>query len=114
MFVSNIKILYYDRIDVFGGIDVDKISASKEPNICRYWYFLGKEFKVQQSVCNWCHDASMMFINPKNIAILNICSIDYRCTISESEAVNLLQNAHLSEKVDNYNSKKNLNTYKTV
>ena len=106
MFVSNIKILYYDRIEVFGGIDVDKTSASKEPNICHYWYFLGKEFKVQQSVCNWCHDASLMFINPKNIAILNICSIDYRCIISKSEAVNLLQNAHLSKKVDNYNSKK--------
>ena len=36
-----------------------------------------------------------------DIAILNICGIDYRCIvngISKSKAVNLIQNADLSEK----------------
>ena len=28
--------LYYDRIDVSEGIDVNKTSASKECDICRY------------------------------------------------------------------------------
>ena len=28
--------LYYDRIDVLEGIDVDKTSVSKECNICHY------------------------------------------------------------------------------
>ena len=28
--------LYYDRIDVFEGIDINKRSASKECNICHY------------------------------------------------------------------------------
>ena len=31
--------LYYDRIDICEGIDVNKISAWKECYICHYWYF---------------------------------------------------------------------------
>ena len=31
--------LYYDRIDVFGGIDTNETSTSKECVICHYWYF---------------------------------------------------------------------------
>ena len=37
----------------------------------------------------------MMFINLNNIAVLNICGVDYRCiinSISKGEAVNLLEN----------------------
>ena len=37
--------LYYDRIDVSEGIGVNKTGASKECDICRYWYFLDREFK---------------------------------------------------------------------
>ena len=31
--------LYYDRIDVSEGTDVNKTTASKKCNICHYWYF---------------------------------------------------------------------------
>ena len=31
--------LYYERIDVFEGIDIDETSASKECDICHYWNF---------------------------------------------------------------------------
>ena len=31
--------LYYDRIDVSEGIDVNKLRKSKERDICHYWYF---------------------------------------------------------------------------
>ena len=36
--------LYYDRTDVSEGIDINKSSASKECDICYYWYFLNKAF----------------------------------------------------------------------
>ena len=36
--MNNIKVLCYDRIDVFEGTDVNKTSKSKECNICHYWY----------------------------------------------------------------------------
>ena len=31
--------LHFDRIDVSEGIDVNKTSASKECDICHYWFF---------------------------------------------------------------------------
>ena len=42
--------LYYNKIDISDGIDVNKTSASKESDICYYWYFLKKGFKFQQYV----------------------------------------------------------------
>ena len=32
--------IYYDRIDVSKGIDVNITNASKECHVCHYWYFL--------------------------------------------------------------------------
>ena len=34
--------LYFDRIDVSEGIDVNKKSKSKECDVCHYWYSLNK------------------------------------------------------------------------
>ena len=50
------KILEYDRIDISEGIDVNKTSASKECDICHYWYFKDIGFKYEPYLCNGCHD----------------------------------------------------------
>ena len=39
--------LYFDRTEAFEGIDVNKTSATKECDICHYWYFLDKVFNFQ-------------------------------------------------------------------
>ena len=31
--------LEYDRIDISEGIDINEINASKQCDICHYWYF---------------------------------------------------------------------------
>ena len=36
--------LEYDRIDISEEIDVNKTNASKEYDICHYWYFLDDSF----------------------------------------------------------------------
>ena len=64
--------LYFERIDVSEGIDVNKTSALKECDICHYWYFLNNSFKFQPNVCNRCHDLLMWSTNLSDIAILNI------------------------------------------
>ena len=74
--------LYFHRIDVSEGIDVNKRSASKECDICHYWYFLNYSFKSQPNVNNRCHDLLMMFMNLCNISILNIKGSDH-CTKNE-------------------------------
>ena len=43
--IININMLYYDKINISEGIDINKTSASKECDICHYWYFLDKGFK---------------------------------------------------------------------
>ena len=48
--------LHFDRIDIFEGTDLNKISASKDSDICHYWYFLNYSFKFQPNVYNRCHD----------------------------------------------------------
>ena len=38
--------LYFDKIDVCKGIDVNKVSKSEECSVCHYWCFLNKDFKL--------------------------------------------------------------------
>ena len=65
--------LYYDRTDASEGIDINKTSESKEPDICHYLLL----FKFHSCVCNRCHDLVMMSTNLSDIAILKIKSVDY-------------------------------------
>ena len=69
--------LYFNRIDVSEGIDINKTSTSKECGICHYWYFLDFSFKFQPNVCNRRHDLLMISMNLSDIAILNIKGSDY-------------------------------------
>ena len=88
--------IYYDRIDVSEGIDVNKTSASKECDVCHYWYFLNCNFKFKPNAFNRCHDLLMMSVNLSYITILNIAGSDYDCIISlisKNEVINLLKNA---------------------
>ena len=97
--------LYFNRIDISKGIDVNKTSGSKECDICHYWHFLNYSFKFQPNVCNRCHDLLMMSMNLSDIAILNIKGSDFRCIISlisRNEAINVMQNADFTKKAEHY------------
>ena len=74
--------LYFDRIDVSEGNDVNKTRESKECDISRFWHFLNKGFEFQSYVCNRCHDLLMMSINLSDIAILKIENANHRCIIT--------------------------------
>ena len=93
--------LYFDRIDVSEGIDINKTSTSKECDICHHWYFLNKGFTFQPNVCNRCHDLLMMSMNLIDIAVSNIKVSNYSCIISrisKNEAIKLMKNAILTKK----------------
>ena len=74
--------LYFDKIEVSEGIDVNQTSASKECDIGHYWYFLNYSFKFQPNVCNRCHNLLMTSMNLSDIAILDIKGSNYCCIIS--------------------------------
>ena len=64
--------LEYDRIDISEGIDINETSASKECNICHYWYVLDKSFNYDPYLCNGCHDLMQKAMSFKNVAIVSI------------------------------------------
>ena len=63
--------IYCDTIDVSEGININKTSASKERDVCHYWYFLDYSFKFQPNVYNRCYDLLMVSTNLSDITILN-------------------------------------------
>ena len=88
--------LQYQRIDVSEGIDVNKISASKECELCHYCFFKDIGFKFEEHVCNKCHDLLTMAYSLKNIAILNAKGATFRCIlmgISKNEGLKRLDNS---------------------
>ena len=92
--------LYYDRIEVSDGTNVNETSESKDCDICHYRYFLPIGFNFQPNACNRCLDVLMMSLNLNSIVILNINGAEYRCIIngtSRSKVVNLVK------KVEYYN-----------
>ena len=46
--------LEYDRIDISEGIDINKINASKQCDICHYWCLSDRNFKYEAYLCNGC------------------------------------------------------------
>ena len=50
--MNNIKMLYFDTIDVSEGTDINKTNKSKECDICCY---LNKGFKFQPYACKTFH-----------------------------------------------------------
>ena len=88
--------LQYERIDVSKEIGVDKTSASKECELCHYWFFKDVGFKFEEYVCNKCHDLLTMAYSLKNIAILNAKGATFRCIlmgISKNEGLKRLNNS---------------------
>ena len=101
--------LYFDRIDVYEGIDVNTTSESKECSMCHYWLFLSKGFNFHPNVCNRCHDLLLMSMNLSNIAVLNITGFYYRCIICgirKNKCINIKQNSDLTKKAKHYKTQK--------
>ena len=95
------KMLEYDRIDISEGIDTNKTSASKECNICYYWYFLDNNFNYEPYLCIGCHDLMQKAMSFKNVAIVSIKGNDYRIHfyyISKNDAITLMNNSNLNDK----------------
>ena len=88
--------LQYEKIDVSEGVHVNKTSASKECELCHYWFFKDIEFKFEEHVCNKCHDLLTIAYSLKDIAILNAKGATFRCIlmgISKNEGLKRLNNS---------------------
>ena len=72
------KILEYNRIDLSEGSDDNKTSASKECDICHYWYFKDIGFKYELYLCNGCHNLMRKAMSFNSVAIVSIKGSAYR------------------------------------
>ena len=88
--------LRYQKIDISEGIDINKTNASKECEVCHYWFFKDIGFKFQEHVCNKCPDLLTIAYSLKDVAILNAKGNTYRCIlmgISKNEDLKRLDNS---------------------
>ena len=94
--------LEYDRIDISEGIDIKKCKeTSTECSLCKFFYFLDKNFIYGPHLCNRCYDMSLKAISMKNLAIINHNGNHYRVNfafISKKEAYNLIKNPTIVDK----------------
>ena len=59
--------LEFDRIDISEGIDIKKCKeTSRECSLCKFYYFLDKNFNYGPYLCDGCYDMSM-----KAVSIIN-------------------------------------------
>ena len=82
--------------DVSEGNDVNKTSASKERELCHYWFFKDIGFKFEEHVCNKCHALLTMAYSLKNIAMLSAKGVTFKCIlmgISKKEGLKRLNNS---------------------
>ena len=84
--------LRYQKIHASEGIDINKTSASKEFELCHYWFFKDIGFKFEEHVCNRCHDSLTMAYSLKNIAILSTKGTTLRCLLMGINKNEVLKN----------------------
>ena len=82
--------LYYDTKDISKWIDLAKSNNSKECVICHY-FFSNHGFKFQDSVCNGCHDLTMLRLNISDIAIITVKNVDQKIVVLFITLANLKQ-----------------------
>ena len=90
--------LEYDRIDILEEIDVNKINASKECDICHYWYFNDISFKYEPYLCNGCHDLIKKAKSFNDVAIIYVKRSTYRIhfwCMSKDDAISIMNNSNL-------------------
>ena len=73
--------MQYNKINVAEGIDVNKTIASRECELCHYWFFKDIRFKFEEHVCNKCHDLLTIAHYLKDIAILSAKIATFGCIL---------------------------------
>ena len=87
--------LEYNRTDISEDIDIKKCKeTSRECGLCKFYYFLDKNFNYGPYLCNGCYDMSLKVISMKNLAIVYCGNQTYRINftrMSKNDAFNLIK-----------------------
>ena len=94
--------LEYDRIDISEGVDVKKCNeTSRQCSLCKFYFFLNKNFNYQTYLCDECHDISTKATSMQNLAIIYHKGNAYRVNfvfMSINDAFNLIKYSNIIDK----------------
>ena len=94
--------LEYDRIDISEGINIKECNeTSRKCSLCKFYYFLNKNFNYQTNLCAKCHDISTKATSMQNLAIIYHEGNTYRVNfvfMSKNDAFNLIKNSNIIDK----------------
>ena len=89
--------LKYDRFNISEGIYINKCEeTSRECSLCKFYYFLDKNFKYGPYLCDGCYDMFMKTVSSQNLTTINHNGNYYRVIfafMSKKDAYNLIKNA---------------------
>ena len=89
------------RIDISEGIDGNKTNASKECDICHYWYFKDIGFKYEPYLCNACHDLMQKAVSFNDVAIVYVKESAYRIHfwyMNKNDEISIMNDSNLINK----------------
>ena len=90
----------YDRIDISEGIYVNKANASKECDLCHFWYYKDIGFKYEPYLYNGCYGLMQKAINFSYVAIVSVNRNYYRIHfwyMSKNDIINITKNSNLNK-----------------
>ena len=94
--------LEYDRTDISEGIDVKECNeTSRKCSLCKFYYFLNKNFICQIYFFDGWHDISIKATSMQNLAIIYHEGNAYRVNfvfINKNDAFNLIKNSNIIDK----------------
>ena len=93
--------LEYNRIDISEGIDVNKTSASKEYDICHYWYFKDIGFICEPYLCSGCHDLMQKVMSFNDAAFVYVKGSAYKIhfwSMSKDDVISIMNTSNLGDK----------------
>ena len=89
--------LEYDRIDISESIDIKKCKeTSRKCSLCKFYYFLNKNFNYAPYLCDGCYDMSMKVVSMQNLTIINHNGNHFRVNfafMSKKDAYGLVKKA---------------------
>ena len=94
--------LEFDRTDISEGTDVNKNkNISRKCSLCKFYYFLHKNFEYGPYLCDGCYDMSMKANSMQNLTIMNHNGNHYRVNfvfVNKKDVYNLIKNATIIDK----------------
>ena len=75
--------LEYDKINISEGIDINKCEeTSRKCSLCKFYYFLDKNFKYGPYLWDSCYNMSTKVVSTQNLTIVNHNGNYYRVILS--------------------------------